>query len=117
MGWSETYYIGQSNVWWFRQVEDFEYYGIEKVKSKFKDYKVICHISEQMDYEKPYKFNRSTKATFNKIAREMGVNEVYVMIHDSTDDNILYLPILDTWQGNFYDTKQNRDRKIKELGL
>lgn len=48
----------------------------------------------------------------------MGVNEIYVMIHDSTDDdNILYLPILDTWQGNFYDTKQNRDKKIKELGL
>lgn len=96
--------MGESSLCWFCEATNFEYYGLEEtIGSKFKEYKVIAHISEQIDYENSHKFNESTINTFNIIAEKMDNCEIYVLINDDSGHNdILYLPILDSWKGNFF---------------
>jgi hypothetical protein len=116
MGWSETYWMDHTDIWWFKQPENWDYYGIEDIDIKFKDYKIVAHISEQMDYDNPHKFNKNTKSCFKKISDEMGENEIYTLIYDeSSNEEIIYLPILNTWRGCFYETSKQRDKTLRRL--
>lgn len=122
MGWSEHYYYAPVkakygiSVTYFKIPENWDYFGIEDIDTIFKDYKIIAKISEKMDYENPEKFAKSTIEGFKFISSEMGENDIYVLIYDdSSSEEILYLPILNNWKGNFYDKAKRRDINIKKL--
>ena len=48
----------------------------------------------------------------------MGINNLYVVVFDdSSSGGLRYHKILDTWKGNFYDKRKNRDKKLKDIGI
>lgn len=115
--WTEHFYKGAKSYTFFREPENWEYFGIEDdIRKSFSDFKIIAKIDEQMDYGNPNKFGKKTFDAFNFISDEMGENGLYVLVFDdSSGGGIKYHKILDSWKGNFYDTKQNRDKKIKQI--
>lgn len=121
MGWTEHFYIGGKSYTFFREPTNWEYFGIGEgcqysIRKSFSDFKIIAKIDEQMDYGNPNKFRKKTFDSFDFISNEMGENSLYVLVFDdSSGGGIKYHKILDSWQGNFYDTKQNRDKKIKQI--
>ena len=111
-----VYYIEGSDIWWHIPTQNWEYFGID-VDYRFKDFKIIAHITDDMDYDNPEVFQEESIKCFNIIKEKLDKNSIYVTIYDdsSSRDCLIYLPILDDWKGNLYDVQKQRDDKINTL--
>lgn len=80
---------------------DDTYYGIENLKKKYKKYKIIADIHEQIDYNNPNSFTKDTIDTFEFISKLLGSNNLYVAVHSSSEDKLIKVKnIFNNWKGN-----------------